>query len=109
MIHMIDEYRSIFSTLFICKTLKNNRAGGFITSRGHRQSTARGLTARRLGNAVLIERSSAVDRDNYGVHGVQKMWHGLRRDGIDFGREHTAPLSTTSDLPSTGLPLPPTR
>lgn len=28
---------------FICMTLKNNRAGGFITSRGYRQSKARGL------------------------------------------------------------------
>ena len=29
MIRFIDEYRSIFSVEFICKTLKNNRAGGF--------------------------------------------------------------------------------
>ena len=109
MIRFIDQYRCIFSALLICKTLKNNRAGGFITSRGHRQSTARGLSARRRGDAVLIERMSAAHRDNYGVYGVRKTWHGLRRDGINIGREHTARLSTTSDLPSTGLPLPPTR
>ena len=56
MIRFIDEYRNRFSVEFICKTLKKNRAGGFITSRGYRQSKARGLSARCLRDAVLIER-----------------------------------------------------
>ncbi|MDK4228947.1 IS3 family transposase [Corynebacterium pseudodiphtheriticum] len=77
---------------FICKTLKNNRAGGFITSRGYRQLKARGLSARCLRDAVLVERISAVHRNNYGVYGVRKMWHALRREGINIGREHTARL-----------------
>ena len=92
MIGFIDEYRNRFSVEFICKTLKNNRAGGFITSRGYRQSRARGLSARRLRDAVLVERISAVHRDNYGVYGVRKMWHALRRGGIDIGREQIARL-----------------
>ncbi|CAB1017820.1 transposase [Corynebacterium diphtheriae] len=41
---------------------------------------------------VLIERISAIHRDNYGVLGVRKMWHALYRDGIDIGREQTARL-----------------
>lgn len=54
MIRFIDEYRNRFSVEFICKTLKNNRAGGFITSRGYRQSKARGVSAleRRYYSAV---------------------------------------------------------
>ncbi|MBK3428387.1 IS3 family transposase [Corynebacterium tuberculostearicum] len=92
MIRFIDEYRNCFSVEFICKTLKSNRAGGFITSRGYRQSKARGLSARRLRDAVLVERISAVHRDNYGVYGVRIMWHALRRAGIDIGREQTARL-----------------
>ena len=92
MIRFIDEYRNCFSVEFICKTLKDNRAGGFITSRGYRQSKARGLSARRLRDAVLVERISAVHRDNYGVYGVRIMWHALRRAGIDIGREQTARL-----------------
>lgn len=72
MIRFIDEYRSIFSVEFICATLKNNRTGGFITSRGYRQSKARELSARRLRDAVQVERISAVHRDNYGVLGVRK-------------------------------------
>ncbi|HAT1309052.1 TPA: IS3 family transposase, partial [Corynebacterium striatum] len=90
MIRFIDEHRNRFSIEFICKTLKNNRAGGFITSRGYRQSKARGLSARRLRDAVLIERIRAVHQNNYGVYGVRKMWHALRREGIDIGREQTA-------------------
>ena len=53
MIRFIDEYRNRFSVEFICKALKNNRAGGFITSRGYRQSKARGLSARRLRDVRL--------------------------------------------------------
>ncbi|WP_431831466.1 IS3 family transposase [Corynebacterium pseudodiphtheriticum] len=92
MIRFIDEYRDRFSVEFICTTLKDNRVGGFITSRGYRQSKARGPSARRLRDGVLIERISAIHRGNYGVYGVRKMWHALYRDGIDISREHTARL-----------------
>ena len=40
--------------------------------------------------AVLIERIRTGHRDNYAAYGVRKMGHGLRRDGINIGREHTA-------------------
>ena len=92
MIRFIDVYRNRFSVEFICKTLKDNRAGGFITSRGYRQSKACGLSARRLRDAVLVERISSINRNDYGVYGVRKMWHALDRDGVDIGREHTARL-----------------
>ena len=102
MIRFIDKYRNHFSVEFICKTLKNNRAGGFITSRGYRQSKARGLSARRLRDTVLVERISAVHRDNYGVYGVRTMWHALDRDGIDIGREQTARLMRLAGVSGTG-------
>ena len=102
MIRFIDEYRGRFSVEFICKTLKNNRAGGFITSRGYRQSKARGLSARRLRDAVLVERIRTVHRDNYGVLGVRKMWHALHRDGIDIGREQTARLMRLAGVSGKG-------
>ena len=82
--------------------MKNNRAGGFITSRGYRYSKARGLSARRLRDAVLVERISAIHRDNYGVYGVRKMWHALRRDGIDIGREQTARLMRLAGVSGKG-------
>ena len=55
-----------------------------------------GLSARRLRDAVLIERIGAIHRDNYGVYGVRTMWHALDRDGIDIGREQTARLMRLS-------------
>ena len=102
MIRFIDEYRNRFSVEFICTTLKNNREGGFITSRGYRQSKARGLSARRLRDTVLVERISAVHQANYGVYGVQKMWDGLQREGISIGREQTARLMRLAGLSGKG-------
>ena len=61
-----------------------------------------GLSARRLRDAVLVERISAVHRDNYGVYGVRKMWHALHRDGIDIGREQTARLMRLAGVSGKG-------
>ena len=61
-----------------------------------------GLSARRLRDAVLVERISAVHRDNYGVYGVRKMWHALRREGIDIGREQTARLMRLAGVSGKG-------
>ena len=103
MIRFIDEYRNRFSVEFICKTLKNNRTGGFITSRGYRQSKARGLSDRRLRDAALVEHIRDVHAENYGVYGVRKMWHALRREGIDIGREQTARLMRIAGLSGKGI------
>lgn len=92
MIQFIDEHRDCFSIEFMCKTLNAHRAGGFITSRGYRQSKARGLSSRRLRDVALAEHISEVHAENYGVYGVRKMWRTLRRQGIDIGREQTARL-----------------
>ncbi|MBG9259167.1 IS3 family transposase [Corynebacterium belfantii] len=102
MIRFIDEYRDRFTVEIMCATLKNNRVGGFITSRGYRQSKARGLSARRLRDAALVEHIRQVHADNYGVYGVRKMWHALRRDGIAIGREQTARLMLLANLSDKG-------
>ena len=82
--------------------MKNNRAGGFITLRGYRQLKARGLSARCLRDGVLVGRISAVHQANYGVYGVREMWHALRREGIDIGREHTARLMRLAGVSGKG-------
>ncbi|AGG65555.1 transposase-like protein [Corynebacterium callunae DSM 20147] len=74
------------------RTLNTHRAGGFITSRGYRQSKARGLSSRRLRDIALVEHIREIHAENYGVYGVRKMWHTLARQGIDIGREQTARL-----------------
>lgn len=74
------------------RTLNIHRAGGFIASRGYRQSKARGLSSRRLREIALVERIRKLHAENYGVYGVRKMWHTLARQGIDIGPEQTARL-----------------
>ncbi|WP_300908177.1 IS3 family transposase [Corynebacterium stationis] len=74
------------------RTLNTHRAGGFITSRGYQQSKARGLSSRRRRDVALVERIRELHAENYGVYGVRKMWHALRRQRIDIGREQTARL-----------------
>ncbi len=60
MIRFIDEYRNRFSVEFICQTLNTHREGIFLSSRGYRQSKARGLSARSLRDAALVEHSHDV-------------------------------------------------
>ncbi|MBK4150014.1 IS3 family transposase [Corynebacterium macginleyi] len=51
---------------------------------------------------MLIERISAIHRDNYGVLGVRTMWHALSRDGIDIGREHATRLMRLAGVSGKG-------
>ncbi|MDK8500939.1 IS3 family transposase [Corynebacterium pseudodiphtheriticum] len=60
------------------------------------------LSARRLRDAVLNERISAFHQANYGAYGVRKMWHALRREGINIGREHTARLMRLAGVSGKG-------
>lgn len=56
-IRFISEYRDRFTFELICTTLNNNHEGRFITSRGYRQSKARGLSSRPVCDAALVEHS----------------------------------------------------
>lgn len=102
MIRFIDEHRNRFSVEFICQTLNTHREGGFLSSRGYRQSKARGLSARSLRDAALVEHIRDVHAENYGVYGVRKMWRVLQRQGIDIGREQTARLMRSAGLSGKG-------
>ncbi len=98
MIRFIDTYRDRFSVEFICQALQDHRVGGFISSRGYRQAKSRGPSARSLRDVALVETIGRIHADNYGVYGVRKMWHALRREGIDIGREQTARLMRLAGL-----------
>ncbi|WGH84257.1 IS3 family transposase [Auritidibacter ignavus] len=102
MIQFIDKHRNHFTVEFICTTLNTHRVGGFLTSRGYRQSKARGLSVRSLRDAALVERITEVHQQNYGVYGIRKMWHALRREGIDIGREQTARLMRLAGVSGKG-------
>ncbi|WP_366499792.1 IS3 family transposase [Arcanobacterium phocae] len=48
---------------------------------GYSQSKSRGVSARSLRDAALIEHIVEVHESNYNVYGIRKMWHALRREG----------------------------
>ena len=73
-----------------------------ITSRGYRQFRARGLSSRRLRDVALVKHIRKLHAENYGVYGVRKMWHTLRRQGIDIGREQTARLMRLAGVAGKG-------
>lgn len=102
MIQFIDEHRNRFTVEFICQTLKSNRQGGFISSRGYRQSKARGLSARSPGEVALTRHIAQVHEENYAVYGIRKIWHALGREGIDIGREQTARLMRLAGVSGKG-------
>ncbi|PQM75796.1 IS3 family transposase [Corynebacterium sp. J010B-136] len=57
---------------------------------------------------ALVELIRKVHAENYGVYGVRKMWHSLRRQGIDIGREQTARLMRMAGVagkPKGGSPI----
>ncbi|WP_236659435.1 IS3 family transposase [Corynebacterium aurimucosum] len=86
----------------MCQTFNTHREGGFLSSRGYRQSKTRGLSSRALRDATLVEHIRDVHAENYGVYGVRKMWRMLQRQGVDIGREQTARLMRSAGLSGKG-------
>lgn len=73
----------------MCRTSITHRTGGFKTFRGYRQSKARRASSRRLRDHALVEHIRGIHAENHGVYEVRKMWHTLRRQGLDIGRDQT--------------------
>jgi putative transposase len=53
---------------------------------------SRSPSARQVLDAVLIVAIVAIHKANFGVYGVEKVWHQLRRDAIDCGRDRVGRL-----------------
>ena len=102
MIAFIDEYRDRFSVEFICKTLNEQRQGGFITSRGYRNAKYGTPSARSIRDRELVAKVLQIHGENYGVYGVRKMWHALSRCGLAVGRERTARLMRLAGVSGKG-------
>ena len=91
MIRYIDMYRDRFGVERICRTLAATE-GGFITSRGYRATKSRLPSQRELRDQILSAEIHRIHVENYGVYGVRKMWHAMRRAGWSVGRDQTARL-----------------
>lgn len=91
MIKYIDMYKQHFGVESICRTLGKTE-GGFITSRGYRAYKTRALSDRALRDSVLMSEIKRLHAENYGVYGVRKMWHLMRREGWNVGRDQVLRL-----------------
>lgn len=89
MIRFIDQYKNHFGVEPICRALSAFLEDGFITSRGYRAAKKRIPAARALKDQLLIPELTRIHAQNYGVYGVRKMWHAMRRAGWDIGRDQT--------------------
>ncbi len=97
MIAYIDMYRDQFGVELICRTLAATE-GGFLTSRGYRAAKTRPASDRQLRDTELIPVIERIHADNYGVYGARKIWHAMRREGWDIGRDQVARLMRTAGL-----------
>ena len=91
MIRFIDEHRDQFGVEAICRVLSATECG-FITSRGYRAAKRRPASERALRDELLIEELERIHAENYGVYGVRKMHHAMRRAGWEIGRDQVARL-----------------
>lgn len=97
MISYIDMYRDRFGVEPICRVLSAT-ASGFITSRGYRAAKTRPVSDRALRDELLIPVLEELHAEHYSVYGVRKMWHVLRRQGWQIGRDQCARLMRQAGL-----------
>src|SRR5690625_158447 len=97
MIAYIDMFRDRFGVESICRVLGATDRG-FITSRGYRAAKARPASDRSRRDAALIPVVKELHQANYGVYGVRKMWHAMRRAGWEVGRDQVARLMRLAGL-----------
>ena len=85
MTRYIDEHRDTFGVEPICQTL------AFAPSTYY-AARMRPPSKRSLDDEVLKVEITRVHAGNFAVYGVRKVWHQLRREGFDVGRDRIARL-----------------
>lgn len=86
MIRYVDTYRDQFGVELICRIL-GKTAGGFMSSRSYRAAKSRLMTVRAVRDQVLGDEMERSHAENYGIYGMRKMHHLLRRQGWLVGRD----------------------
>jgi len=87
----IEGHRERFGVEPICRTLA-------VAPSTYYAARGRPPSRRASRDAELTERIREVHADNYGVYGVRKVWHGLRRAGVVVGRDRVARLMRREGL-----------
>jgi putative transposase len=85
MTRYIDEHRSTFGVEPICQALE-------IAPSSYYAARVRPPSKRSLDDEQLKDRISKVHKRNRDVYGVRKVWHQLRREDVEVGRDHVGRL-----------------
>ena len=81
----IDTQRVTFGVEPICQTLE-------IAPSSYYAAKVRPPSARSRRDAALNADISRIHAGNYAVYGARKLWHALKREGTDIGRDRVARL-----------------
>jgi putative transposase len=92
----IDAYKHEFGVEPICRVLRDHDLP--IAPSTYYAFKSRPRCARSLSDERLLEVVKTVHSDNYGVYGVRKMWHALKRRGEVIGRDQVARLMRAAGL-----------
>ena len=85
MTRYIDEQRASFGVEPICRALA-------IAPSSYYAAKARPPSARSVRDAALSVDIGRIHLANYAVYGARKLWHALRREGTEVGRDHVGRL-----------------
>jgi putative transposase len=75
----------------ICHTLE-------IAPSTYYAAISRPVSARRQRDEQLKIEIARVYRNNFGVYGIEKVWHQLKREGVEVGRDRVARLMDDMEL-----------
>ncbi len=87
----IETHREHYGVEPICRTLA-------VAPSTYYAARQRPPSARAVRDAELLERIDTIHEANYGVYGQRKVWHQLRREGVEVGRDRVARLMRAEGL-----------
>lgn len=91
MTRFIQERCGRFSVELMCRTLGASPSTYYAAR--NRAPSARAIT-----DAVLTEQIQRIFEENYAVYGVRKIWHQLRREGAQIGKDRVWRLMREAGL-----------
>jgi putative transposase len=81
----VDAYKDQFGVEPICQVLE-------VAPSTYYAAISRPTSARRLRDEELKAAIARVHEENFGVYGIEKVWHQLNREGVRVGRNRVARL-----------------
>jgi putative transposase len=90
-VRFINQNRERFGVEPICQTLE-------VAPSTYYAAISRPPSARSLRDVELKIEIRRVHEENFNVYGIEKVWHQLRREGIEVGRDRVARLMTDLEL-----------